>query len=120
MVDFEAARHIYGNRATFTSYTMVKKEEEHVFMGDSRSSLVIGKGKVFLKLTLRKVFTLSNVLHVIDIHWNLVLVYLLAKVGVRIFFGSDKIVLTRNDVFVGKGYYNKGFFFFVECFRTYQ
>ena len=101
---------IYGNRATFTSYTMVKKEEEHVFMGDSRLSLVIGKGKVLLKLTLRKVLTLSNVLHVSDIHWNLVSVYLLAKVGVRIFFGSDKIVLTRNDVFVGKCYCNKGFF----------
>ena len=31
-------------------------------------------------------------------------------IGVRILFNSDKIVLTKNDAFVGKGYYNQGLF----------
>ena len=79
-------------------------------MGDFRSSLVIGKGKVLLKLTYKKALTLSDVLHMPDIHWNLVLVSLLGKAGVRVMFDSDKIVLTKNDAFVGKSYCNQGLF----------
>ena len=77
-----------------------------VFMGDSRSTPMIDKGKVLLKLTSRKVLVLSDVLYVLDIQWNLVLVSLLGKAGMRILFDSDKIVLTKNDAFVGKGYCN--------------
>ena len=71
MVDSRATRHICGNRSAFTSSTTVKEGDEQVFMGGSRSSQVIGKGKVLLKLTSGKVLTLSDVLHVPDIHWNL-------------------------------------------------
>ena len=73
-----------------------------MFMGDSRSSPVIGKGKVLLKLTSGKVLAFSDVLHVPDIRWKLVSVSLFRKAGVRIMFDSDKIVLTKNDAFVGK------------------
>ncbi|KAL6340317.1 hypothetical protein AAG906_040754 [Vitis piasezkii] len=82
------------------SSKMSMEGEEQVFMGDSRSTPVIGKWKVLIKLTSGKVFALSNVLHVPDIRWNLVL----------ILFDSDKIVLTKNDAFVGKSYYNQGLF----------
>ena len=77
-----------------------------MFMGDSRSSPMIDKGKDLLKLTFGNVLTLNNVLHVSDIHRNLVSVSLLGKARVRVMFDSDKIVLTKNDVFVGKGYCN--------------
>ena len=106
VVDSRATRHICGNRSAFTSYTTVKEGEEQVFLGDSKSTLVIGKGKVLLKITSGKVLALSDVLHVPDIRWNLVSVSLLGKAGVRILFDSDKIVLTKNDAFVGKGYCN--------------
>ena len=33
---------------------------------------------------------------------------LLEKAGVGIMFDSDKIVLTKNNAFVGKGYCNQG------------
>ena len=78
-------------------------------MGDSRSSLIIGKGKV-LKLTCGKVLGLSDVLHVSDIRWNLVSVSLFVKAGVRIMFDSNKVVLIKNDAFVGNGYCNHGLF----------
>ena len=81
-----------------------------MFLGDSRSTPMIGKGKVLIKLTYEKVLALSDVLHVLDICWNLVLVSLLGKAGVRILFDSNKIVLTKNDAFVGKGYCNQGLF----------
>ncbi|KAL6311010.1 hypothetical protein AAG906_018990 [Vitis piasezkii] len=106
VVDSGATKHICGNGTAFTSYTTVKEGEEQVFMGDSRSTPMIGKWKVLLKLISGKVQALSDVLHVPDIHWNLVLVSLLRKARVRILFDSDKIVLTKNDVFVGKGYCN--------------
>ncbi|KAL6314351.1 hypothetical protein AAG906_021061 [Vitis piasezkii] len=97
VVDSGATRHICGNRSAFTSYTTVKEGDEQV------------KRKVLLKLTSRKVFAFNDVLNVTNIHWNLVSVSLLGKVGVRILFDSDKIVLTKNDAFVGKGYCNKGY-----------
>ena len=77
VVDLGATRHISGNRSAFTFYTPVREGEEQVFMGDSRPSPMIGKGKVILKLTSRKVHSLTNVLHVPDIRWNLVSVSLL-------------------------------------------
>ena len=79
VVDSGATRHICGNISAFTSYTTVKEGEEQVLMGDSKSILVIGKGKVLLKLTSGKVLALSDVLHVPDIRWNLVSVSLLGK-----------------------------------------
>ena len=79
IVDSRATRQICGNRSAFTSYTMVKEGEEQVFMSDSRSSPMIGKGKLFLKLTYGKVLALSDALHVPNIRWKLVLVSLLGK-----------------------------------------
>ena len=110
IVDSRATKHICGNISAFTSFTILKEGEEQVFMGNSRSSPMINKGKFLLKLTSRKVLTLNNVLHVPDIRWNLVSVSLLRKVGVKILFESNKIMLTKNDAFVGKGYYNQGLF----------
>ena len=76
-----------------------------MFMGNSRSSPVIRKGKVLVKLTSEKVFALSDVLHVLDIRWNLVSVSLIGKTRVKIMFDSDKIMLTNNNAFVGNGDY---------------
>ena len=67
VVDFGTTRHVCGNKSASTSYTIVKEGEKQVFMGDSRSTPVIGKGKVLLKLTFGKMLTLSDVLHVPDI-----------------------------------------------------
>ena len=71
---------------------------------------MIGKGKFLLKLTSGKVLALNDVLHVPDIHWNLVSVSLLGKAGVKIMFESDKVMLTKNYDFFGKCYYNQGLF----------
>ena len=110
VVDSGTTKHICGNKSAFTSYTTLKKREEQVFMGDSRSTPMICKEKVLLKLTSWKVLALSDVLHVSNILWNLVSVSLLGKARVRILFDSNKIVLTKNDAFVGKGYCNHSLF----------
>ena len=110
VVDSGATRHICANRDAFTSYSPVGDGEEQVYLGDSRTANVLGKGKVLLKLTSGKTLALNDVLHVPNIRTNLVSVSLLGKVGIKVSFESDKIIMTRNNVFVGKGYCNQGLF----------
>ena len=57
-----------------------------------------------------KILALNDVLHVPSIRVNIVSVALLGKVGVKIFFESDEIVMTKNNVFVGKGYCDQALF----------
>ena len=101
VVDFRATRHIYANRNVFTSYTSVGDGEEQVYLDDSRTTPVLGKGKVLLKLTYGKILALSDVLHVPSIRVNLISVALLGKVGVKLLFEYDKIVMTKN-IFYGE------------------
>lgn len=110
VVDSGATRHICANKDAFTSYTQVGEGEEHVYLGDSRTASVLGKGKVLLKLTSGKTLALNEVLHVPNIRANLISVALLGKAGIKVSFESDKIVMTRNSVLVGKGYCNQGLF----------
>ena len=110
MVDYGATRNVCENKNVFTSYTSVGHGEEQVYLGDSKTTTVLGKGKVLLKLTSGKTLTLSDVLHVPSIRVNLIFVALLSKVGVKESFESDKIVMTKKNVFVGKGYCDQGLF----------
>ena len=59
-----------------------------------------------LKLTSGKTLALNDVLHVPNSRANLVFVALLGKVRIELPFESDKIVMTKNNVFVGKGFCN--------------
>ena len=49
-----------------------------------------------LKLTSKKTLSLNDVLHVPNIRTNLVLVALLGKVGVKVSFEYDRIVMTKK------------------------
>ena len=79
-------------------------------MGNSSTSKVEGVGKVALKMTSGKVVTLNDVLHVPDIHKNLVSGSLLSKNGFKLVFVSDKFILSKNDMYVGKCYLSEGLF----------
>ena len=110
VVDFGATRHICANRDAFTTYALVRDDEKVVYLSDSHTAHVLGKGKVVLKLTSGKTLALSDVLHVPNIRENLVLVALLGKVEVKVSFESDRIVMTKNNILVGKGFCNQGLF----------
>ena len=79
VVNSGSTRHIYANKDVFTSYTPVRDKENVVFLGDSHTAQVLGKGKVMLKLTLGKTLALNDVLHVPNIKENLVSIVLLGK-----------------------------------------
>ena len=107
VVDSGATRHICANKKSFSTYTPVEDGKEVVYLGDSRTANVLGKGKVLLKLTFGKTLALSEVLHVPNIKANLISVALQEKFRIKVSFESDKIVMTKNNIFVGKGYCNQ-------------
>ena len=63
-----------------------------------------------LKMTSGKVLTLNNILHVPTIRNNLVSVALLVKNEFKCVLVSDKTVISKNEMFIGKGYLNEGLF----------
>lgn len=63
-----------------------------------------------LKLTSGKELALTNVLHVPQIRKNLISGSLLSNKGFKIVFESDKVVLTKGEMYVGKGYLCDGIF----------
>ena len=79
-------------------------------MGNSTTSKIEGIGKLILKMTLGKELTLNDVLHVPDILKNLVSNSLLSKNGFKMVFESNDFILTKNEVYVGKGYLTNGLF----------
>ena len=60
-------------------------------------------------MTSRKQLTLNNVLYVSKIRKNLVSGLLLNKHGFHMVFESDKIILSKSGMYVGKGYVSDGF-----------
>ena len=108
-IDTGATRHICSDKAMFTSFEPMSNGEK-MYMGNAASSDVEGQGKIILKMTSGKELTLNNVLYVPEIRKNLVSGSLLSKHGFRMVFESDKVVLTKAGMYVGKGYMCNGMF----------
>uniref|UniRef100_A0A2N9HRU5 Retrovirus-related Pol polyprotein from transposon TNT 1-94-like beta-barrel domain-containing protein n=1 Tax=Fagus sylvatica TaxID=28930 RepID=A0A2N9HRU5_FAGSY len=82
-VDTGATRHICSDKKMFSTYHSVEHGEQ-LFMGNSSTARVEGKGKVILKMTSGKELILNDVLHVLDIRKNLVSGSLLSKNGFKL------------------------------------
>lgn len=108
-VDTGATRHICNSKSMFTTYQQVE-DGEPMFMGNATTAKVEGKGKVNLKLTSGKDLVLTNVLHVPAVTKNLVSGPMLSNKGFKMVFESDKFVLTKGPMYVGKGYLSEGLF----------
>ena len=83
-------------------------DEQCVYMGNSSTAAVKGKGKILLKFTSGKLLSLSNVLFVPSLRRNLVSSTLLDVAGLKIVQEAGKVVIMRNGDFVGKGYRSGG------------
>ena len=73
-------------------------------MGNSATVVVMGKGKVFLKLTCGKTLSFNNVLDIPSLHRNLVSGALLNKVGLKLIFEADKQIISHGGNFVWNVY----------------
>ncbi|XXG85845.1 hypothetical protein AAC387_Pa11g0861 [Persea americana] len=107
-VETGATRHVCCNKEMFSTYQASNGEQ--LFMGNFATSKVESQGQVVLKMTSGKELTLNNVLHVPDIRKNLLSGSLLSKKGSKLVFESDKFVLTKSEMYVGKGYMSDGLF----------
>ncbi|KAL5569712.1 hypothetical protein UlMin_026287 [Ulmus minor] len=107
-IDTGATRHICSNKGLFTSFESMNREK--LFMENSATSETEGQGKLVLKMISRKELTLNNVLYGLEIRKNLVSGSLLPKYGFCMVFESDKVVLTKSGMYVGKGYVTEELF----------
>lgn len=108
-LDTGATKYMCNSRSMFVSYQKVN-EIEPMFMGNGTSSKIEGKGKVIFKLTSEKDLVLSNMLHVPNIINNLISGPILSNKRFKLVFKSDKFVITKGGVYVGKGYLDQGLF----------
>lgn len=81
-----------------------------LYMGNSSTAIVKGKGNVQLEFTSGKTLTLTDVYHVPEVRKNLVSGSLLNKFGFKLVFESNKFILSKGGTFVGKGYMYEGMF----------
>uniref|UniRef100_A0A2N9F059 CCHC-type domain-containing protein n=1 Tax=Fagus sylvatica TaxID=28930 RepID=A0A2N9F059_FAGSY len=107
--DSGATIHVCNNKMLFKEYVEVGNGLE-VLMGNHNTAKVLGTGTVELILSSGKKLKLTNVYHVPDIKKNLVSASLLSKNGVKAVLESDKLILSKFGVFVGKGYSCNGMY----------
>ena len=81
-----------------------------VMLGDSHTTTVAGIGTVDLKFTSGKNLQLKDVMHTSEMRKNLVSGFLLNKADFTQTIGFDLYTITKNDIFVGKGYARYGMF----------
>ncbi|KAI5323547.1 hypothetical protein L3X38_032619 [Prunus dulcis] len=92
--------------SNFNNYMMVENKTNSsggsVTLGNDTVAQVRGIGEVELKMTSGKTLTLKDVRHVPAVRRNLISGSSLVKQGYKIVMESNRIVITRNDVFIGK------------------
>ncbi|PHT41242.1 hypothetical protein CQW23_20096 [Capsicum baccatum] len=108
-MDSGATRHVCASKELFSTYAPAQAEET-IYMANSATAKVEGIGKVCLKMTSGKVLTLNNVLYVPELRRNLISVSLLDKNGFKCVTVSGKIVVSKGEMYVGKGYLEEGLY----------
>ncbi|GAA0170397.1 hypothetical protein LIER_24665 [Lithospermum erythrorhizon] len=109
VLDTRASRYLCAKIEMFQDFEEVV-DEDTVYMRNSATAGITGKGKVSLKLTFGKTLALSNVLYAPTLLCNLVSATLLNKAGLKLICEADKVVLSCSGEFVGKGYLSGGLF----------
>ncbi|XP_075088615.1 uncharacterized protein LOC142170623 [Nicotiana tabacum] len=102
-LDLGATIHVCYDKKTFKTYAEVQ-DSEQVLMGNHVAADVAGKGSIEINFTSGQKLTLLNVYHVSDMKKNLMSAALLSKKVFKIVIESDHVIVSKNGVFVGKGY----------------
>jgi len=101
-IESGATCHICANKELFASYEPTQGDDM-IYMENLATAKIEGTSNVLLKMTFGKVVTLKNVLHVPELRKNLVSTPLLTKNGFKCVFVSDKVVISKKELYVGKG-----------------
>ena len=84
ILDTGASKHLCANKELFHQIEDAD-DGECVFMGNSATSGVLGKGKILLKLTSGKTLSLSDILYVPSLRRNLISGSCLNRAGLKLF-----------------------------------
>nr|GEU80162.1 Pol polyprotein [Tanacetum cinerariifolium] len=98
-IDTSATRQVCLDKSLFSSLKEINNGE-NIFMGNSITTNIKGKGDVILKWTSEKDLKLKNVLYVLGIRRNLVSGWLLNKHGFCFVFQCNTFELTKNKMVV--------------------
>ena len=107
-LDFGANVHVWFDHACFKSYQ--NSSGASVTLENDYVTHVLGIGQLDLKMTSRKILTLKEVRHVLEVSRNLVSASSLVQQGYKAVLKSNKVVITKNNVFIGKSYVCEGLF----------
>lgn len=105
--DSGANVHVCANRSLFSNF---QDSSGNVTLGNGSSSQVIGQGQINLVMSFGKELILHNVLYIPGISKNLVSGSLLVQRGYKFVLESNKVIITKGDLFIGKGYVVNGLF----------
>ena len=93
-----ATRHVCNDKNFFNTYESVD-DRTVLYMGNSSTATIKGKGTVDLEFTSGKIVSLTNVCHVPEVRKNLPSGRWLNKHGFRLVFESDKFILSKGGNF---------------------
>ena len=102
VLDSGCTNHMTGERSMFSSYSPTTNSNDNIVFGDNSKGEVIGLGKVAISLN----HSISNVLHVDSLSYNLLSVSQLYEMGYNCLFTDKGVeVFKREDasiVFMGR------------------
>ena len=101
VLDSGCTNHMTGERSMFSSYTPKMDSNENILFGDNSKGDVIGLGKVAITLE----HSITNVLHVDSLGYNLLSVSQLCEMGFNCLFTDKGVKVFRREdssiVFMG-------------------
>ena len=77
---------------------------------DDSTREIRGTGRIDLKMTFRKILTLQGILHISTLQKNLISESSLLRAGYRIVKESNKFIISKSNIFIGKGFVYDGLF----------
>jgi hypothetical protein len=102
VLDSGCTNHMTGERSVFSSYSPSTSSSENIIFGDNSKGDVIGIGKIAITLK----HSISNVLHVDSLSYNLMSVSQLCEMGYNCLFTDKGVEVYRREdssiVFMGQ------------------
>jgi hypothetical protein len=107
-LDTGANVHVCFDLNLFSSYQAT--DGSAILMGNGSRAIVHGIGRVDLKFTYGKTLSLKNVQHIPGINRKLISGSLLCHDGFKLVFESNKFIVSKFGLFIGKGCDSGGLF----------
>ena len=93
VLDSGCTNHMTRERSMFSSYSPTTNSDENIIFGDNSKGGVIGLGKVAITLD----HSITNVLHVYSLKYNLLFVSQLCEMGYNCLFTNKGVEVSKRE-----------------------